>query len=115
MIIPKEIIEKAIEGGFNDANDNDFILDFAKYHNTYEPILMMPLFWQALGKSLNFGACVWCDGSGFAINEDICYRCKGKGRTDDESRKIAHRFFELILTNGDTEKFWQEILSNNKE
>lgn len=54
----EKIIQKAIEGGYNNDATRDLLEDFAKKiyarYDTYCIIVCDPLFWQALGK-----ACGW--------------------------------------------------------
>lgn len=60
----------------------------------YQIVLLDPLFWQALGKALKWGESeLW-----------------------ENDKNIPHwklhalNFFELKLTGGDEEKFWEELL-----
>ena len=86
MIIPKEAIEKAIEGGWNDAR-----LD---YEATYADIALDHSFWQALGMALEWEGAI--DRRPFAT----------------EWENYAHAFYHRILTGGDTQAFWDELLTN---
>lgn len=69
---------------------------------TFDEIVLDPLFWQALGKALG--------------KEDEDY-------TDDPFadwkywewwKGAAHHYFDIILTGGDTEKFWSELLDRKE-
>lgn len=89
-LIPQAAIEKAIEGGWRNGRawrgQNDAY--------TYEwccVVALDPTFWQALGKAL---------GWGYYDNES----------GERVELRNAHRLYDLTLTGGDTEKFWQEIL-----
>lgn len=87
-MIPKEIIELAITGGW-DKKDG--------YHDTewcWEVVVLNTTFWQALGKS-----CGW-------------------GHDDDGEAPVwyvkAMDFYDLILIGLPTDTFWQEIINANK-
>lgn len=92
-MIPKEAIEKAIEGGWkvpywgtnNICREYVFALD--------------PAFWQTLGKALptKFSN---PNGSGYV---------GAKGRVLGWKDHAMH-FYDLILTGGDTKPFWDELL-----
>lgn len=92
-MIPKQAIEKAIEGGWQHE-----IKDFAEYAlATFNPsgirwqvIALDKTFWQALGKALG-----WVPD--YALEA-------GWGH-------YAHMFYRLIHTGGDTEKFWADLLN----
>ncbi len=98
----------------------------SKMYTSYSlsTIALDPTFWQALGKSLGwkYGNVCECGGS---ISDCIInskrvigykYQCFGicgkfyEGINRHEWDMNAHRFYDLILTGGDTEKFWEEIL-----
>lgn len=81
-MIPKSAIEKAIEGGYP---RNSELLDTYCTHG----IALDPTFWQALAK--------------------VGLYTKSP-RTVDPWKRTAREFYDLILTGGDTEKFWEEIL-----
>lgn len=82
-IIPTRAIELAIEGGWK----NDFVLEAYNYSSFMASAALDPAFWQALVKNL---------------------------RPQNETRALwlvkAEQFAYLILTNGDTDKFWDELL-----
>lgn len=62
-------------------------------------VVLNPLFWQALGK-----ARALCQSHPRAIDRcDFCISNKGW-------QEIALSYFDLILTGGDTEKFWKALL-----
>lgn len=90
-MIPKEIISKAVRGGWQPPNlelqhEAVFVLD--------------PAFWQALGKALG-----WWDDIG-----QIPSKMPKRRIDQDPWNYHAHRFYDLILTGGDTEKFWADLL-----
>ena len=82
MNIPKHIIEKAIEGGYNPSDESNYKIDvdylgrstLIYYSEEYpdegcdehsqEEIALDPLFWFSLGKALGWGACKECEGDG---------------------------------------------------
>lgn len=99
-------IKLAIEGGYND-NAWDGTENSSK--KTDEQMLLDPLFWQALGKALG-----WEEHDN---NQRKLYRLSGanpdympKGLYKWHDR--AMNFFDLVMRNGDTEKFWSELLNS---
>ncbi|HLL74195.1 MAG TPA: hypothetical protein VK421_02945 [Pyrinomonadaceae bacterium] len=56
---------------------------------TFAEIVLGPLFWQSLGKALG-----WPDET----------------HNGEYWQVIAHDYFQLVLTGGDTEAFWRNIL-----
>lgn len=89
---------------------------------SWERIALDPSFWQALGKALG-----WNAGE---IKDGICEICGEPMPPGEEMFKYhgyssncpkppieitlwkeqAQEFYDLILTGGDTEKFWEELL-----
>lgn len=115
-MIPKQTIEKAIEGGWKYLNSYEFgdRRDFPLYavDETKSPqvymvdwhmVVLDPTFWQALGKSLGWRKA--------GIRSPSQGRMKDGKWFDDEWFINAHRLYDLILTGGDTEKFWNELLN----
>lgn len=95
MNIPKEIIEKAIEGNYEGLTQHD--LDTDNYNaETWYKIALDPSFWQAL---FPYNA---LDG-----HDDRECNCLKRYEWKEE----AHNFYDLVLTEGDTDAFWHEILS----
>lgn len=109
MEIPKEAIEKAIEGGYLGGasfakyressqriiyEEEDYALP--KLTKTIPEIALDPDFWSSLGKSLGWTV---CDVQG-------CIQ----GKCDHGWMYYAKSFYDLILTGGDTKSFWQELL-----
>lgn len=96
-MIPKEAIEKAVEGGWRGVITTK---------QTWENIALDPSFWQALGKALG-----WSD------TRKSNYDFLGKPHVREEMQpspdwtRNALRFYDLILTEGDTKAFWGELLS----
>jgi hypothetical protein len=118
-MIPKQAIEKAISGGwkpplFRDAENLqwriseevagvEFWVDEDEVYTVmFAEIALDPSFWQALGKALG-----WPEKYEWAQTDDF-----GDCIELSEISWIyqADRFYHLILTGGDTEKFWAELL-----
>lgn len=97
-----EAVRLAIEkGGYIDPLTKVGIKHFPTEH--FDPmhpqIAQDPLFWQALGK-----ACVneWGEVTFFGT----------EGQTKPTWLLKAHQYFDLVLTGGDTEQFFKELLKN---
>lgn len=118
-MIPKKIIEKAIEGGWLKGkrpkilegalrvNQNANLIaivekEWEEYitYNVYR-IALDPTFWQALGKALGW---------------EKEYMRVNWGQEEVSSVPLwefyAIKFCGLVLTGGDTEKFWQDLLQD---
>lgn len=114
-MIPKEIIEKAIEGGWQDGQALDpsrvdvlgvgyiriYHWDSSEFNGyEWQELALDPTFWQALGNSL-----------------DIAFEEKCAARGDFVSfekwnwKLNAHRFYDLILTKQPIEAFWSDLFS----
>lgn len=120
MNIPKEIIEKAIEGGwFGGYSFSQDKYEEGKYifvmaddctHEQFrqhqvrrlssEDIAFDPSFWQALGKSLGWNYPVMRDG-----------RWSPEHSLMPNWRDCAQDFYDLILTNKSTDQFWSQLLN----
>jgi predicted amidophosphoribosyltransferase len=76
-----------------------------------EQIILDPLFWQALGKALGWedSICETCK-SKFPEYHNGCVRCGGHINPDPFMLYHALHYQELVLTGGDTEKFWKELI-----
>lgn len=119
-MIPKQAIEKAIEGGWKQKlmRPLDFAVLFtdpyskkSKDHadSRLAQIALDPTFWQCLAKALG-----WKDydddGENFCLktyllsNDEIMIKLP-------QWRFNADCFFDLILTNGDTAAFWSDLLA----
>ena len=105
-----EAIRLAIEkGGYEDESlkavsyetTSESLHEF--YSGTQELYLTHnPLFWQALGKALNW----WPHNpteKDLLVNSINPYT--------DGWLYYGRKYFDLLLTGGDTEKFWKEILN----
>ena len=109
-MIPKQAIEKAIEGKF-DWRDllgvrEELSLQedhFGMMQRDWWRLSLTPSFWQALAKALelseeHFTSCaIWKTGE--------C-DCSAK----DEWKEKAKEFYDLILERKGTTAFWEEIL-----
>lgn len=115
-MIPKEAIEKAIEGGwkplavevglkwiydedgvhwYNPEETRDGSVTFG-----FHEIALDKTFWQSLGKALG--------KEGIELT-----RSHENWDTEPWWQYAARRFYDLILTGGDIEKFWNEVLPAN--
>lgn len=116
-MIPKEAIEKAIEGGWhldtpniarfaNDKGVQLYETDGLKTYVAMEAeIALDPSFLQALGKALGWEKETHAFVHG---REDVTTI---GGRT---WLIRAFQFYEIVLTGGDTEKFWEELLGKRR-
>lgn len=99
MNIPKEIIEKAIEEGWQPSYVRQYWNYSTPQTGTQQwelfGIALDPIFWQCLGKSLGWFK-EWTTRVG-RLNISIRY---------------AHRFYDLILQGKPTEEFWKQLLAN---
>ena len=133
MTIPKEIIEKAIEGGWFKQRLEELPfwkigsrttvvfwkeLPLVGNHKTIpkrrqfvqmSTIALDPTFWVALGKALEwFTERPQCGG----------YNTSRATKGELEKQKLCsfcnpHRFYDLILTGQPTDLFWQSLLAKN--
>jgi hypothetical protein len=92
-MILKQAIEKAKSGGWIEPTPYEF--DGIKMVN-YSEVALDPTFWQALSKALE-----WPKISAYPRESD---------NEHETWRMTAHTFYDLILTGGDTEKFWEELI-----
>jgi hypothetical protein len=99
----EEAIKLAIEKG-----------GYPHYSHTEEPlmydakcmIVLDPKFWQALGKALGWGKISYENDFG-----DLSLSELEIWSDEDAWRYQAHKYFDLVLTGGDTEKFYKELIS----
>ncbi len=115
MTIPKQAIEKAIEGGWRTLNDvqkptftvsvDGFVslyFDDTKYPDlSWQDVALDPGFWKCLGQTLGWPEDNNVELRYFEWAEQHWY---GAG----DGRMI--QFARLIATEGDIEKFWEDIL-----
>lgn len=105
-MIPKSAIEKAVQGGYPALN-----LELVDIELERE-LVLDPAFWSSLGKVLGWQKqpylCPDCRTIGYRDGNHmiVCDIKIRYGNWDDE----AKRFYELILTGGNVNKFWEEIL-----
>jgi hypothetical protein len=97
-VIPNNVVEKAIEGGWRDnkIRYQQIRAVTGTHMIPVEVVALDPIFWQALGKSLG-----WREAT-HIVKEDII----------DDWLKTAHRFYDLILQGQSTDDFWKELLAN---
>lgn len=130
-MIPKEAIEKAIEGGWEFRKSLHWPRNLGVYPSdidalvvVWQQVALSPDFWQSLGKALGWSE---EDFEGFIHKDDdmlcpcnpeklvqsgamiVLHRGPVRWRTE------AHNFFGIILTGGDTEKFWSDLLGSQSE
>lgn len=93
-MIPKQAALKAAEGGWR-----GFIIEPRERADTtlsnWRDIALDPTFWQALGKALGW---------------------QGKHHPQTDMLVLqaqVHTLVDLILTEGDTEKFWSSLLDSS--
>lgn len=117
-MIPKLAIEKAIEGGWMpylavklDNVGGKAAYFFYKYNEEQSipsngiwltEIALDPTFWQALGKALGWNE--------FEAKESWKNYATGEVLKVGRDHREAHAFYDLILTGGDTEAYWNELL-----
>lgn len=68
---------------------------------TKEQTVLDPLFWQALGRALGW--------SNHGMDKHYCLNFPYFDWQDYDWVFYAHQYFDLVLTNGDTEKFWKDL------
>lgn len=115
----KEIIEKAIEGGWGGGLKSDVIIEIfdetktvgfhypGKTHGVEMSIydlLLQPLFWQSLGKALG-----WNELDMFCAC-DVCYAdtCEMQGWLVK-----MHRFIDHTAKGKDPEEFFKDLITNH--
>lgn len=119
MNIPKEIIEKAISGGWRPHNGTDYSHHKIRKANKrggcylenesrttfldFRHTVVDPTFWQALGKSLKWSNYAVCSTHG----QYCILNCSQA--VPFEWMYQAHRFYDLILQGQDTGEFWKEL------
>ena len=99
-----EAIKLAIgKGGYKNlrvdlGSDGNLYTFGERFHNKEldNMLVLDPLFWQALGKALEWRH----------LHGEFC-DCLGT-----VWREKAHQYFDLLMTDGDTDKFWRELLTN---
>ena len=100
-----EAIKLARNEGWNHPDPCE--LDGIKFYHIAETFLD-PLFWQALGRALGWGTLI---GTGKFIEA----RYQRMEDAEETWKYYAHQYFDLVLTGGDTEKFWKELLTQNDD
>lgn len=102
-MIPQEALQKASEGGWPRPTNTTY----NRYSET--KTVLDPLFWQALGKALGWPP---QENYAFADRPDLAQLTWGEIKATRPFAR-AHVFYEIVLTGGDTEAFWNEILGTN--
>ena len=124
MTIPKKIIELAVEGEWKPwwlgkpvKVSHSFIEVLEKeavVYQWWQEIALDPLFWQALGNRL-----MWSEKGALEIfekNEKVkTIHKRFEVSATPLWKHYAFEFYNLILTNGDTEYFWEELLKDNEK
>lgn len=110
MIMPVEAIEKALSGGWNAKYT---VLPLAHAVNHWHEIALDPSFWKGLGKALGWEDCKCTGRCGSVYPEYVngCVRCGESVRADEHYLFHSLKFARLILTGGDTDAFWKELLT----
>lgn len=97
-------------------------------------VVLDKFFWQALGKSLEWGIvtevknrkCDECFGYGYTLGENgeeyDCYTCGNTGRIKSEEKILSpwknnwkyhwHRFIDHLAQGGDAETFFNQLLTS---
>ena len=76
-----------------------------------------PLFWQALSRALGWStSCISQCPNVCRVHQgqyDFCnnFECLCHKPNQIDWKKVAHQYFDLLLTGGDTSKFWKELLN----
>lgn len=85
----------------------DEVIELEKLWNQYvtDVSVLDPLFWQALGKALGWKKRL--------TNKWLIHNLE-IGKNEETWRFYAHQYFDLVLTGGNTDKFFKELLTTNK-
>jgi hypothetical protein len=106
-MIPKQAIEKAIDGGWLYLGSEGKLLrrgdELRWQHDGFTErieiaeVVLDPSFWQCLGKALGWG--------NYKVSSN-------PGGNVPRWNYEAKRFYDLILTKQSTEAFWADLLSS---
>lgn len=126
----KEVIQKAIEGGYErviiDSNGMAQSKNGMRgYVIPKEVILLDPLFWQSLGKALGWnkgfetGYCQLCgepmlDGEEMFKLHGYSGNCTKPPRVLTEWKTEWHRFIDHLAEGKDPEEFFNGLISKEK-
>jgi hypothetical protein len=80
----------------------------------YEFTFLDHRFWKALGEALGWIGyqCMNCGYKHFSeIGFSECCQYWVSAKTQPQWQYHAHQYLDLILTGGDTEKFWKDLLT----
>lgn len=111
-MIPREIIEKAIEGGWWAGNK----AKMSHANANWQIIALDSTFWQALGKALG-----WSEAECLGMEADLTCPCKPRTEVVNGNmitihngsprwRTEAHNFYGYVLRGEDTTEFWNDLL-----
>ncbi len=111
----EQAITKAVEGGYNfdsitcfEESDSHYS-DVWYFHKGFDYLIpemqLDPLFWQALGKALNFGRGYFRKTTWDKMSESS----KDLARKD-ASRLQMHRFIDHLIARKDPSSFFNELL-----
>lgn len=126
-MIPREAIERAFEEGWRGRYPSlrwkhhpdgiQYLAQESIIVVEWYAIALDPTFWQALGKALG-----WSEYGKHMMkgNNLRCSACGEKPHVIEKCRKNlvqvwkfnAIEFYDLILTGGNTSKFWSDLLTN---
>lgn len=109
MNIPKEAIEKAIEGGWNPVGSNALSVYEAVDPLRPQEIALDPTFWQALGKNLGYDADSTKIWNSTWVRQS--FKTEKQLVLSDDWQNMALDFHDLILQEKDPTAFWDEILT----
>lgn len=108
-MIPPEAIEKAREGGY------EVEIAFGLLKGADKPWRTMaldPAFWQALQKALKYDQPIWkCKQPLDRCDSTFCEYAGWKNLNPESQYSKVYDFLHLILTGGDTDAFWKELLN----
>lgn len=103
----EQAIQKAIEGGYNLPKGDNYKVEFTpdgatqKWNVSTHKTLLDPLFWQCLGKSLEWG------GLGI-VRSCLCHETKAHELMVWESQ--MHSFIDHLIAGKDIDSFFTQLL-----
>jgi hypothetical protein len=123
-MIPENIIELAIKGGYwpkirSEVTNYELELVTARETGKWQELIQKyvhvnmvldPLFWQALGRKNKWKN--WkCTKCKFQFDKQGLIACPSCSRIGHREawRQVSLEFFDLLMTNGDTDKFWNNL------
>lgn len=104
-MIPREIISKAIAGGWKDTHKSYCVI-------TWQEIALDPAFWMALGKEMGWGwYCIDCGEKADSLSF-YCSNCEHNVRLNVGWKQHAPIFYDLILRKASQEEisaYWASL------